>query len=256
MRACLALLTAVGWLLAAAAAGAQDFSAAAPAGGGSAMALLEQGLPAPGTASSIETAVVRWFDLPELTTRALAIGGAWRPMRWATGVSRTGGEPIGWSSAAIAIGAHAAGTGAALRACARRDGGAETGVEIGAGANSSLGEHGRLWASAPQLWTSGVAPPLERHLELGVALTRPGIEAWLIREAAPRGFHGMEADHALGVALAGSGVTTWITLRDRPLRGAFGLSAGRAGMRISAEVENHPVLAETIRLGLAWERRR
>ena len=248
------LLTAVA-LLAAAAAGAQDFSAASPPGDGSAMVLIEQGLPAPDTRSSIETGVVRWFGLPELTTRALAIGGAWRPMRWATGVSRTGGDPIGWSSAALAIGAQAAGTGVALRACARRDAASGTGVEIGAGASSSLGEHGRLWASAPQLWTGGMAPPLERDLELGVALTRPGIEAWLVRQAAPRGTHGIEADHAVGVALEGGGFATWITLRDRPVRGAFGLSAGRAGVRVSAEIESHPVLPETVRLGLAWEGR-
>lgn len=247
---------AAGCMLTAAAAGAQDFSAAAPQGQGSAMTLLERGLPAPEGATSIETTVVRWFDLPDLTTRALAIGGAWSSTRWAAGVSRSGAEEIGWSAAAVAFGASAAGTRAALRACARRDAAGETGIEVGAGAGSSLGGRARLWASAPQLWTEGAAPPLERHLELGVELTGPGIQAWFARAAAPAHAHGMEADHAVGVALEGRGLTTWVALRDRPVRGAYGLAAKGAGVRVTAEIESHPVLAETVRLGLAWERRR
>lgn len=242
-------------LLVAAAAGAQDFATAAPPGAGGALAFVEHGQPPTATSWSIETATVRWFGSPELVTRALAARGAWRPARWAIGLSRTGGDELGWSAAAAAAGVSTPDRAAALRVCVRQDADAEPGTEFGLGAWSEVREPLRLWISAPQVWTDGAAPPLERHLELGLEWAAHGAQAWLSRAAAPAGADGAAADHAAGIALASRGLLTWITLRDRPMRGGFGIAAQRGVLRAAVAIESHPVLPETVRLTIGWESR-
>ena len=83
---------------------AQDFAAAAPSPGGDALSLVESGVPPLAGGVSIESATVRWFGSPELTTRSLAARGAWRASRWGLGLSRTGTVELGWDAAAAAIG--------------------------------------------------------------------------------------------------------------------------------------------------------
>ena len=94
----------------------------------------------------------------------------------------------------------------------------------------------------PQSWTAGVAPPLDRPLEIGAAFEHDGLALWLTR-AAPSS--GAEADHGAGAALR-SGTL----VRDRPLRGGFGLVASARRLFVAAAVESHPELGETVRLSL------
>src|SRR5262249_53573992 len=85
---------------------AQDFAPPAPAGPApGAMALLERALPLPGTTWSAESAVTRWLGLASLETRACAVGGGTGPMRAALGLSQTGDPELGWTTAALAVGA-------------------------------------------------------------------------------------------------------------------------------------------------------
>ena len=249
-RRALALI-AVG-VLQAAAATAQDFASALPPLEGDGPAFLEHGLPPAAMGWSIESASVLWFGTPELITRSLAVGGAWRSSRAQIGVSRTGEGALGWSAAAAGAGMGGADRAAAVRVCARRSESGESGAEFGLGAWSRVGESMRLWASAPQVWTDGEPPPLERHLELGIQWRTDALRAWLQRSGAPAGVDGLASDHAAGIAIAGRGLLTWIVLRDRPVRGAFGIAGGRGGLRVAVTIDSHPVLSETVRMAIAW----
>jgi len=247
-----ALALALAGLLVAAAGAAQDFASALPPLTGDGLAFLEQGLPPGRAAWSMESSSVRWFGSSELVTGSLAVGGAWRSARGQIGVSRTGQGGLGWSAAAAGAGVGGVDRAVAIRACARRSVSGESGAEFGLGAWSRVGGSVRLWASAPQAWTDGEPPPLERHLELGILWHADAVRAWLQRSGAPAGHEGLASDHAAGVALAGRGLLTWIALRDRPVRGGFGIAAGRGGLRVAMSIDSHPVLSETVRITIAW----
>ena len=260
----LAPATLLAWLAVAGPAIAQDFTSAQLAGpGASACALIERGLPGAAPGVSLEACFARWLALPDLETRAVACAAGWRLARVAAGVSQTGEPDLGWSAAGLACGVAGAEGGAAVRALARRDRTivpgsaaaerleARAGVEVGGGAWLEAAPGLRLWASAPQLWMAGTAPPLERPLEIGVVLERDGLAAWLSR-AAPTG--DTPPDHAAGLALRSGPLLAWGTVRDRPLRGGLGVAARARGLTVAAEVEGHPDLGETVRLSFALSR--
>jgi len=257
----IALACALGWALATAAA-AQDFAPAAPAGPGpGASALLERALPWPADPLTAEAGAARWFALPELGTRSLALLVPVASLRLAAGLSQTGDGELGWTCAALAAGAAAEDCGFALRAAARRDraggalltSGAATGAGAEAGAGAWVAPAGGvvLWASAPQLWTGGEAPPLSRALELGARIERGGLSAWLTI-GAPR--EGDDGARAAGLALASGPLRVWAEGRDAPARGAVGLAADAGPLRLAARIEGHPVLGETTHLSLALRR--
>jgi len=262
MRAVLAAALAVAGLLAPAArAGSQDFAPAAPgpapAGGASvaaADAFLESGLPPRRAGAALDVSLTRWYGLPELETRAAVCAVGWRSLRVAAGLAQTGEPDVGWSAAGLACGVARPEGGAGLRAIGRRDRAApagatlaeRAGVEVGWGAWLRAARGLDLWAAVPQSWTAGVAPPLERPLELGAALALDDLAVWLTR-AAPVGD---AADHAAGVALRSGPLLAWAFARDRPLRGGCGLAATTRGLRLAAVVESHPDLGETVRLSL------
>ena len=108
-------------------------------------------------------------------------------------------------------------------------------------------------SSVPQAWAGGVAPPLDRPLELGARYEfgdpgdREGLALWLTRASPSRN---SPADHGAGAALRSGPITAWGTVRDRPLRGGFGLAARVRWLLVAAEVEGHPDLGETVRLSL------
>ena len=237
---------------------AQEFAAPAPAGERSFVALLERGLPP--DSSGIEGAVlaIRWHGVPELDTRSVAVGAAWRRARMACGVSQAGDRDLGWNAAAIGVGMAEARAGAALRSCVRQRRAAAApaeGVEIGAAAWLAASPRLDLWTSAPQLWTRGDPPPLERWLEIGGTARFGEVELWLARVAAPGRPKGLGAEHLAGVRTGSGALLIWIEARDRPLRGALGLATATRGLSVAATVESHPVMGETVRLALAWTRR-
>ena len=248
-------------LLVARAAAAQDLAGASPPGSTRAPdGLLDRALPAATASLCAAVSQTRWWGLAGLETRAAAVSGSFHSWRAALGLSQTGEPELGWTSLGIGLGAISARAGAGLRACARRDRDApwsvarafdtRAGVEAGAGAWLVAAEGVRVWASAPQVWTGGAAPPLARPLELGV---RVGDEnaAW-VRLVAPRA--GDDGERALGVSLAVAPLQAWAEVRDAPLRGSVGLSAAIAALRVGARVDAHPVLGETVRVSLAWVR--
>src|SRR5262249_5543577 len=108
----------------------------------------------------------------------------------------------------------------------------------------------RVWASAPQMWMSGAAPPLVRPLELGVR-AGSATGAWA-RLVSPRA--GDDGERALGVAIGIAPALAWAEVRDAPLRGAVGLATALGSLEVDARVDAHPVLGETMRVGLAWVR--
>ncbi len=239
---------------------AQDFAPAAPAGPRpGALALLERALPAPGGAFALESQATRWFALPELETRAAALQVPAGAARVALGLSQTGDPELGWTAAALALGATGAPGGAALRAVARhdrregalRDGALARGggLEAGAGAWCAAGDACVFWASAPQVWTGGAAPPLVRPLELGVRTGGDGLAAWATLLSPLRGDDG---ERAAGVSLVRGGLVLWAEARDAPLRGSFGLAARVGALAIEARADAHPLLGETTRLACAW----
>jgi hypothetical protein len=245
---------------------AQDFEAPAPAWPiGSACVLLERGLPASTPTPTLEGVVTRWHGLAALTTRAVSGALGWRSARLGVGLSQTGEPDVGWTALAMAVGAAGSNGGGALRAVARRDRtspfrfdarGADVGVEIGGGAWISAATALHVWASAPQLWTRGAAPPLARPLEVGGALDLGDVVVWLGRAAVagyPRGGRG---EHTLGLFTGAGPLGVWLVARDQPLRGGLGVAARARVLRVAAEVESHPVLGETARmsLGLGGER--
>mgnify|MGYP001143178705 CR=1 FL=1 len=140
-----------------------------------------------------------------------------------------------------------AGSAAALRLEAR------AGAEVGWGAWLEAAPGLTLWASVPQAWAVGVAPPLDRPLEIGARYgpAAPdgagGPTLWLARSAPSRGG---SPDHDAGVSLAAGPLLVWCSARDRPLRGGVGVTAAARGLRLAAGVESHPDLGETVRVTL------
>jgi len=261
--AMVALLALIAGLTLVARSVAQDFTSATPPGpASSAGAFIESGLPAIGVGSAFDASYTRWFGLPELETRAVSGAAGGRLVRVAAGFSQTGEPDLGWSAVGLACGVARPDGGAGLRAVARRDLAIEpgsaaaarlaarAGVEVGWGAWLEAARGLRLWAAVPQSWSTGVAPPLDRPLEIGVSFERDGLTLWLMRSA-PSG--GAEADHGAGVALGSGGLLAWASVRDRPLRGGVGLVASVRRLFVAAAVESHPELGETVQLafGLA-----
>lgn len=259
----LAALAFIALLTLAAPAACQDFTSAAPPGSASsAVAFIESGLPPIGARPALGVSYANWFGLPELETCAVACVAGWRLARVAAGFSQTGEPDVGWSAVGLACGVVRPAGGAGLRAVARRDRSIEpgsaaagrlaarAGVEVGWGAWLEAARGLRLWAAVPQSWSGGLAPPLDRPLEIGAEFERDGLAFWLTR-AAPSG--GAEADHGAGVALRTGGLRAWASARDRPLRGGVGLMASARWLFVAAAVESHPELGETVRftLGLA-----
>jgi hypothetical protein len=239
---------------------AQEFASAAPASERSGAALLERGLPPPQPDLSITVLAIRWYGLPELDTRSATLALGWRTLRLGAGLSRSGDGELGWSAAAVAAGIADARGGAALRVCGRErramdDGAPLTGAEAGAGMWIAPSPALRVWVSAPQVWIQGDPPPLERGLEIGGAVRTGDAELWLARAAAPGAVGGSNADHMAGARLPLGVVDAWLELRDHPTRGGFGLAAAKRDLRLAATVESHPVLGDTVRLSLGWERR-
>jgi hypothetical protein len=243
-------------------AGAQDFTApivGPPVGADVSGAWVETGVPprAPGWAG--EAFTIEWHGLPELTTRGLAAGGGFASARFAVAGSQTGTPELGWSALGGAVGFAGAATGVGVRAVARRDRTRAlvarpepdaTGAEVGIGARASAGSGVTLWASAPQVWLAGAAPPSRRSLELGAVLELGELCAWWSRRAVSGLARGMRADHAAGIAIAGVPLTVWLEAQDQPLRGGLG-ARGRVGrLWVAASIASHPVLGETVRAGL------
>jgi hypothetical protein len=252
--------------LAAAPARAQDFVAPAPAWPpGPAAGVLERGLPSAVPGAAIEGATTRWHGLAALTTRALAGALGWRAVRVAAGLSQTGEPDVGWTALALAAGAAGPGGGGSLRAVARRDRtspfgfdarGADVGVEVGGGAWVEAAPRLHVWASAPQLWTRGAAPPLARPLEVGAALDLGAVVSWLSRSGVAGYPRGSRGELAAGLATSAGPLELWLEARDQPLRGGCGLAARARALRVAAEVESHPVLGETARMSLGIGGRR
>jgi len=240
---------------------AQDFASAAPPWPrGAAGPLLEDGLAPANTRFALDATVTRWFGLTSFETRSLATMARFHTVVVAAGVAQTGGPEVGWTAAGLAIGAASARGGVAVRGVARRDrltsfalnGDPDTaGGELGVGAWAATGESVRLWASAPQLWREGAAPPLGRALALGVAWEGDGLSAWLGRRAVVGVSGERHGEHEAGVTLGGPALALWCAARDRPLRASLGVSAGLGGVRSAAAFDSHPVLAETSRLTLS-----
>jgi hypothetical protein len=238
----------------------QDFTTPAPAWPpDTPCALLERALPAVAVAPALEGAVTRWHGLDALTTRAAAAAFGWRALRAGLGLAQTGEPDIGWTALGLAIGAARRDGGAALRAAARRDRttpfgfddrGAAVGVEVGGGAwiDAAAGLH--VWASAPQVWTRGAAPPLARPLEIGGAVDLGGVAAWLSLVAVAGHPRGGPGEHSAGLATDVGPLAVWLIARDQPLRGGLGVAGRARGLRAAAEVESHPVLGETARIAL------
>jgi hypothetical protein len=256
----LAVLVPIALLALAVRAVSQDFTCATPPGpAASAGAFIESGLPPRGAGSALDASYTRWFGLPELETRAVACRAGWRQARVAAGFSQTGETDLGWSAIGLACGVARPTGGAGLRAVARRERAIEpgsaaasrlearAGVEVGWGAWLEAARRLRLWAAAPQSWSAGVAPPLDRPLEVGGEFECDGLTFWLTRSA-PSG--GAEADHGAGVALRSEALIAWVSARDRPLRGGVGLAGSARRFFVAAAVESHPELGETVRLSL------
>jgi hypothetical protein len=225
------------------------------------MNFLERGLAPPAAGARLEFAGTRWFGSSDLSTRSVAAAAGWRGVRAAAGFSQTGEPSFGWSALAFAAGAARGAGGVALRAEARRDLetfadagplGGGIGAEVGGGAWAEAATGLRLWASAPQLWRRGAAPPLRRALEIGAALESGSLAMWISR-AAPAWTDSPPTRRA-GLSIVAGPCTAWIEARDQPLRGAVGLAARTGAFRAAATIESHPVLAETVRLVLGLER--
>jgi len=258
VRAVPGSLAALAMLLLPAAAPAQDFaSPAPPAAAVTPAAFLERGLPDRRAAFAAEALVTRWYEVPDLATRAVALAAGWRSVRAAAGISRTGEPELGWTTGAVALGVATRGAGGALRAAARRDGapgaleaalGPGAGLEVGGGAWVEAGAGITLSASAPQIFTRGVSPPLERGLEIGASWVMDDLSLRLTRVSA-RGGAGA-AQHEAGLALSAGPATVWLEARDLPARGTLGLAARVGALAVAGTVESHPVLGETVRLSL------
>lgn len=242
----------------------QDFAAGAHAGpGDSPLVWIERGLPEAHGLLRVEAAATRWFGLESFETHVTAIGVAWRSVRVAAGVSRTGDAELGWNAVGLAIGGAHESFGAALRGVARRDLATEAarfgegaGIEAGGGAWVRIAARLRAWSTAPRLWTSGLAPPLPGELELGMGFDVDTGRMWLARRAPHDGDFGA-AVRVAGVEIEGAPGSAWIEARDRPLRCALGAAVRVRSLVVSISIESHPVLDETVTVGLGvigWER--
>ena len=239
--------------------GAQDFVAPAQAGPAvSPLALLDRALPSAAPGVALSGSSTRWFALPELTTRALALGASWQGARAALGLSQTGDPELGWTALGLALGGANRRCGGALRAVARRDRhpapepgplGPGAGLEAGAGAWADAGAGVTLWASAPQVWLRGAAPPLSRGLEIGAALRMGEGGLWLLRRASARDADA-RAGHEAGLSFGLGPLSAWARACDGPLRGGIGLAARARVVEATAEVSSHPVLGETVALAI------
>ena len=110
----------------------------------------------------------------------------------------------------------------------------------------------RVWASAPQLWTRGSAPPLARALESGVRLGDDALAGWLaVRAPTATG----DGARVAGAALARGGLACWAEVTDGPLRASVGVRAQWSGLACGVRLDAHPVLGETTRLTLDWSPR-
>ena len=240
-------------LFSATASPAQEFSEPAPAAQLTVAALLERGLPASDGALGAIALATRWHGLAEIETRSLAIAFGARSVRFAAGASQTGEAELGWTQASIGAGVASECYGFALRGCVRRRAvvnGEGTGGEVGAGAWVEASPSVVVWATAPQLWTRGDPPPLSRWLEIGARLERAEAHLWLARSAAPGAPRGLRAEHLAGLLVPAGLAAIWIEGRDHPARGTLGISVMAGTLRVSAAVEGHPVLGETVRLAL------
>lgn len=243
---------------------AQDFATATTPVAFPASDFLERGLPRADPAAALELAAARWHGLPELTTRSASGAFGWRAARLGLGLSQTGVPDLGWTALALALGIADSSGGAAVRALARRDRtaafgfddvGAAVGAEAGAGGWVAVTPRLTLWASAPQLWTAGEAPPLARALEIGAVVRAGSLVLWLGRAAIPGALRGARGEHAAGAGTTIGPLWIAIAARDQPLRGGLTVAADAGPAGIAAAVESHPVLGETVRLALRVERR-
>lgn len=234
-------------------ASAQDFAGPrAPLEPEGAAALLDAGLADPRAVTSCEAGQVAWWNMSDLRTRSLAAALAWRSIRVAAGGSQTGEPELGWQSAAFALGAANHDAALAIRALGRRElANGATGLEVGGGAWVRLADGLRLVASAPQLWTRGVSPPLVRPMTAGLATDGGLASAWLAVEA-PRA--GAAGERLLGASVEAGPARVWVEARGAPWRAALGVQAGVGSLRVSARVESHPALGETVMLALALRR--
>jgi hypothetical protein len=245
-------------LLAGRPARSQDLAGAGPPGPAGALELLEHALPAAAPALAAEAASTRWWGLRELETRAVALGGGWRALRAAAGLSQTGVPDLGWTTLALAAGGATRGAGAAIRVVTRRDRDAPwsprralatgSGLELGAGAWLDVAPALRAWASAPQAVSRGGPRPLERPLELGLRVGA-GSALWASLRA-PRAHD--DGERALGMRLDLPPLAAWAEVRDGPLRAAAGISAAAGPLEVAMRADAHPVLGETVRLEVAW----
>ena len=248
-------------LLLAGRAHAQDFAGAMPVAlAGDAFAALECALPPAAPSFTAAVSHTRWWELRELETRAAVIGAGWRGARAALGVSQTGEPELGWTALALSVGGAARDAGGAVRACARSERDApwraerlwspSAGLELGAGAWLEPVPGVRVWAVAPQALVRGSPPPLVRSLELGVRAGSAS-SVWLALRA-PRA--GDDGERALGLQLALAPLAVWGEVRDTPLRAAAGVRATAAALHVELRVDAHPVLGETVRMAVGWQR--
>jgi hypothetical protein len=244
---------------------AQDFQAPAPPSAGAVVAgpagFLERGLPGLSASPAVEALESRWYEVPGLATRALALAAGWRSVRAAAGLSRTGEPELGWAAAAAALGVAGQGAGGALRCAVRRDAdphaldaslGPGTGLEAGGGAWVEAGAGIVLSASAPQIFTRGAAPPLARGFEIGAEWRMDDLALRLARVSTPGG--GGAARHEASFGLRAGPFAAWLEARDQPARGALGLAARAGVLGVAGVVESHPLLGETVRLSLTLGR--
>lgn len=242
---------------------AQEFAGAAASGEAHGVgALLEHGL-AGAAACGGEVGVTRWFALPSLETRAAALGLAVRSLRVAVGVASTGEPEVGWDAVALAVGVAQPTFGVAARGVLRRDRqwwgappgvlGRAVGAESGAGAWLQAAPTVRVWASAPQLWSRGVAPPLARPLESGVRFGGEQVAGWLVLRS-PRA--GDDGARAAGAMLARGPLVCWAEVTDAPLRASVGVRAERGRLACAVRLDAHPILGETTHCALAWSPQR
>lgn len=262
MSALLARLTLFAMFVLPARAYAQDFTGASPpaAVDGDAFASLDRALPPRSRAFTAAVSNTRWWDLDELETRSAVIGAGWGGARAALGLSQTGTPELGWTALGVSVGGAASDGGAAVRLCGRVERDAPwsaaralstaAGAELGAGAWLVPAGGVRVWASAPQVLMRGPSPPLARALEVGIRAGE-GSGVWLSLRA-PRA--GDDGERALGVALELAPFHTWAEVRDAPLRGSAGVRARVAALQADVRVDVHPVLGESVRVALGWQR--
>ena len=232
---------------------AQDFAPAAGAGPApGACALLERALPVAADRGGFEALTSAWALVPALGTRAVAGEVALHSLRMAAGLSQTGEPELGWTCAALALGAADHAGGCALRVALRRDRIADApppGIEAGGGAWLTPARGVSLWASAPQCMTRGAPPPQARPLELGGGITSGAARVWFAIEGPGRGGDG---ERAVGLELARGAATVWGEARDGPWRATLGVALRVRAIACAVRLESHPLLGTrtTLALGL------